>query len=49
MVDTVTLANWQFFLLLALAAYALIQLLRLPLLHRLIYHRSPSTERALVE
>lgn len=47
MQETVTLANWQFFLLLLLAAYALWRLLALPLLQRLIYHRSQATERIL--
>jgi glycerol-3-phosphate O-acyltransferase len=46
---TVTLANWQFFLLLILAAYALFQLVILPLLQRLIYNRSQSAERLLNE
>lgn len=49
MEETVTLANWQFFLLLILAAYALFQLLILPLLQRLIYHRSQTVERLLNE
>ncbi len=49
MEETVTLANWQFFLLLILAAYALFQLLILPLLQRLIYHRSQTAERLLNE
>lgn len=44
---TVTLANWQFFLLLLLAAYAIWRLLILPFLQRLIYRRSQSTERIL--
>ena len=47
MEETVTLANWQFFLLLLLAAYALWRLLFLPLLQRLIYHRSQTAERIL--
>jgi len=49
MQETVTLANWQFFLLLLLAAYALWQLLFLPLLQRVIYNRSQTTERILDE
>ena len=49
MEETVTLANWQFFLLLILAAYALLQLLILPLLQRLIYNRSQTAERLLNE
>lgn len=49
MQEQVTLANWQFLLLLALAAYALFQLLVLPLLQRLIYNRSQTTERLLNE
>jgi len=49
MEETVTLANWQFLLLLILAAYALLQLLILPLLQRLIYHRSQTAERLLNE
>jgi len=49
MQETVTLANWQFFLLLLLAAYAVWRLLILPLLQRLIYRRSQSTERVLDE
>jgi len=49
MENTVTLANWQFLLLLLLAAYALWRLLVLPLLQRLIYNRSQSTERILDE
>ena len=47
MEETVTLENWQFFLLLLLAAYAIWRLLFLPLLQRLIYRRSQSTERIL--
>ncbi len=47
--NTVTLTNWQFILLLILAAYALIQLVILPLLQRLIYNRSQSAERLLNE
>ena len=43
----VTLANWQFYILLFLAAYALWRLLFLPLLQRLIYRRAKSTERML--
>ena len=49
MEETVTLANWQFYLLLILAAYALLQLLILPLLQRLIYNRSQTAERLLNE
>ncbi len=49
MEETVTLANWQFILLLLLAAYAIWRLLFLPLLQRLIYRRSQSTERLLDE
>ena len=49
MAETVTLANWQFILLLLLAAYAIWRLLFLPLLQRLIYRRSQSTERVLDE
>jgi glycerol-3-phosphate O-acyltransferase len=49
MEETVTLSNWQFFLLLLLAAYALWRLLFLPLLQRLIYHRSRTTEHILDE
>ena len=49
MQETVTLANWQFFLLLLLAIYALWRLLFLPLLQRLIYNRSQTTERILDE
>lgn len=49
MSETVTLANWQFYLLIALAAYAVMRMLILPLLQRLIYNRSQSTERALDE
>jgi len=49
MQETVSLTNWQFFLLLLLAAYALWHLLFLPLLQRLIYHRSQNTERILDE
>ncbi|MEE8495670.1 MAG: 1-acyl-sn-glycerol-3-phosphate acyltransferase [Xanthomonadales bacterium] len=49
MEETVTLANWQFFLLLVLAAYALLKLVILPLLQRLIYHRSQTAERLLNE
>jgi len=49
MEETVTLANWQFFLLLILAAYALFRLLILPLLQRLIYHRSQTAARLLNE
>jgi len=49
MSESITLANWQFFLLLALAAYAVAKLLVLPLLQRLIYYRSQSTERVLDE
>ncbi len=49
MEETVTLANWQFFLLLILAAYALFHLLFLPLLQRLIYNRSQTAERLLNE
>lgn len=47
--NTVTLANWQFFLLLMLAAYALFQIVVLPLLQRLIYTRSQTAERLLNE
>ncbi len=46
---TVTLANWQFFLLLMLAAYALFQIVVLPLMQRLIYTRSQTAERLLNE
>ena len=49
MEETVTLANWQFILLLLSAAYALWRLLFLPLLQRLIYHRTQTTERILDE
>ncbi len=49
MEGTVTLANWQFFLLLLLAAYAVWRLVFLPLLQRLIYHRSQSSEKILDE
>ncbi len=49
MADMVTLSPWQFYLLLALAAYALARLLMLPLLQRIVYRRSRSTERALDE
>jgi len=49
MQSNVTLENWQFYLLLLLAAYALWHLLFLPLLQRLIYRRSQSTERLLDE
>lgn len=49
MEETVTLANWQFFLLLLLAAYAVWRLVFLPLLQRLIYHRSQSSEKILDE
>jgi len=49
MEETVTLANWQFILLLLLAAYAIWRLLFLPLLQRLIYRRAQSTERVLDE
>jgi len=49
MEETVTLANWQFILLLLLAAYAIWRLLFLPLLQRLIYRRAQSTERLLDE
>lgn len=49
MLNTVTLSNWQFFLLLALSAYALMKLVVLPLLQRLIYYRSQNTERILDE
>ncbi len=49
MQETVTLTNWQFFLLLLLAAYALWRMLFLPLLQRMIYHRSQTTERILDE
>jgi len=49
MEETVTLANWQFFLLLLLAAYAIWHLLFLPLLQRLIYHRTQTTEKILDE
>ena len=49
MEDTVTLANWQFILLLLLAAYAVWRLLVLPLLQRVISRRSKSTERVLDE
>lgn len=49
MAETVTLANWQFFLLLLLAAYAVWRLLFLPLLQRLIYYRTQTTERILDE
>ncbi len=47
--ETTTLANWQFYLLLILALYAVVQLLILPLLQRLIYNRSQSAERVLDE
>ncbi len=46
---TVTLPNWQFYLLLLLAAYAVWSLLILPLLQRLIHNRSQSAERRLDE
>lgn len=49
MEKTVVLANWQFFILLILAGYALLQLLLLPLLQRLIYNRARSTEHILGE
>jgi len=49
MEETVTLANWQFFLLLLLAAYTVWRLVFLPLLQHLIYHRSQSSERILDE
>ena len=49
MQETVTLANWQFYLLLLLAVYAVWRLLILPLLQGLIYRRSQSTERVLDE
>ena len=49
MEETVTLANWQFIVLLLLAAYAIWRLLFLPLLQRLIYRRAQSTERVLDE
>ncbi len=49
MEETVTLTSWQFILLLLLATYALWQLLLLPLLQRLIYQRSQTTERILDE
>ncbi len=49
MEETVTLANWQFFLLLLLAAYAVWRLVFLPMLQRLIYHRSQSSEKILDE
>ncbi len=47
MEQTVTLSNWQFILLLILAAYAVLRLLILPLFQRLIYNRSQMTERML--
>ncbi len=47
MEETITIANWQFVLLLILATYAILQLLILPLFQRLIHHRSRSTERML--
>ena len=49
MEGTVTLRNWQFILLALTAAYALLQLLVLPLLQRLIYNRSQTAERILDE
>jgi len=49
MEETVTLPNWQFVLLIVLAAYSLLQLLILPLFQRLIYNRSQATERILDE
>jgi glycerol-3-phosphate O-acyltransferase len=49
MEETVTLTNWQFILLMLLAAYALLQLLILPFLQRFIYNRSQTTERILDE
>jgi len=49
MEGTVTLRNWQFFFLMLTAAYALLQLLILPLLQRLIYNRSQTAERILDE
>jgi len=49
MIETVTLAAWQFFLLLFLATYALWRLLFLPLLQRLIYHRTQTSEHILDE
>lgn len=47
MTEIVTLTTWQFILLLALAVYALWRLLFLPMLQRLIYHRSQTAERIL--
>jgi len=49
MSETITLSSWQFYLLLALAIYALLKLLVLPFLQRLVYRRSQSAERILDE
>jgi len=49
MAGTVTLAGWQFVLLLVLATYAVWRLLLFPVLQRLIYRRSQITEKILEE
>lgn len=47
MENAVELSRWQFWLLIALSGYAILHLFLLPIMQRLIYYRTQSTEKLL--